>query len=38
MCRCDVDGRKCNSRQKWNNDKCQCDCEVSIRHRAYEKN
>ena len=21
------DGRKCNSNQKWNNDKCRCDCK-----------
>ena len=20
------DGRKCNSNQKWNNDKCRCEC------------
>ena len=23
--RCQFDGRKCISRQKWNNDKCQCE-------------
>ena len=22
-CKCKFDGRKCNSNQKWNNDKCQ---------------
>ena len=22
-CRCEFGGRKCNSRQKWNSDKCQ---------------
>ena len=21
------DGRKCNSNQKWNNDKCGCECK-----------
>ena len=26
-CRCKFDGRKCNSNQKWNNDKCQCECK-----------
>ena len=23
-CECKFDDRKCNSNQKWNNDKCQC--------------
>ena len=26
-CKCRCDGRKCNSYQWWNNDKCQCECE-----------
>ena len=26
-CRCEFEGRKCNSKQKWNNDKGQCDCK-----------
>ena len=26
-CKCKFDGRKCNSEQKWNNDKCQCECK-----------
>ena len=25
-CKLKFDGRKCNSNQKWNSDKCQCDC------------
>ena len=24
-CKCRFDGRKCNSNQWWNNDKCQCE-------------
>ena len=36
-CRYEFDGRKCNSRQKWNNNKCQCEREKPIRHRAYEE-
>ena len=24
-CKCKFDGRKCNSDQKWNNDKCRCE-------------
>ena len=26
-CKCKFDGRKCNSNQKWNNDKYQCECQ-----------
>ena len=26
-CKCKFDGRKCNSNQKWNNDKCRCECK-----------
>ena len=26
-CKCKFDGKKCNSDQWWNNDKCQCDCK-----------
>ena len=25
--KCRFDGRKCNSDQWWNNDKCQCECK-----------
>ena len=33
-CKCKFDGRKCNSDQWWNNDKCQCECK---RHHVCEK-
>ena len=26
-CKCIFDGRKCNSKQNWNNDKCRCECK-----------
>ena len=26
-CKYKSDGRKCNSNQKWNNDKCCCECK-----------
>ena len=26
-CRCRFDGRKCNSCQWWNNNKCLCECK-----------
>ena len=27
-CKCKFDGGKCNSNQKWNNDKCRCECKI----------
>ena len=33
-CRCKFSAT--NSRQKWNNGKCQCDCKIPIRHRAAD--
>ena len=36
-CRCEFDDRKCNSRQKWNNDKCQCECEKPIKHPVLKE-
>ena len=29
-CKYKFDGRKCNSNQKWNNDKCECECKKHI--------
>ena len=26
-CKCIFGGRKCNSNQCWNNDKCRCECK-----------
>ena len=26
-CKCKFDGRKCNSDQWWNNNKCRCECK-----------
>ena len=26
-CKCEFNGRKSNSNQKWNNDKCRCECK-----------
>ena len=31
---CKFDERKCNSNQKWNNDKCWCECK---KHNSCEK-
>ena len=33
-CKCEIDGRKCNLNQKWNNDKCWCKCK---KHYTCEK-
>ena len=33
-CKCRFDGRKCNSDQWWNNDKCWCECK---KHHICEK-
>ena len=29
---CKFDSRKCNSNQKWNNNKCQCECRHPRKH------
>ena len=34
QCKCKFDGRKCNSDQWWNNDKCRCECN---KRHACEK-
>ena len=34
-CKCRFDGRKCNSDQLWNNDKCRCKCK---KRHVCEKN
>ena len=33
-CKCKFDGRKCNSNQKWNNNKYRCECK---KNHIYEK-
>ena len=34
---CKFDGRKCNFSQKWNNDKCWCECKNPKEHRVCKK-
>ena len=29
-CECKFDGRKCNLNQKWNNNKCWCECKKHL--------
>ena len=30
-CKCEFDGRKCNSNQKWNEELCQCQCKNPVK-------
>ena len=34
---CNFDSTKCNWNQKWNNDKCWCDCKNPKEHHVSEK-
>ena len=36
-CKCKFDGIKCISNQKWNNDKCWCDCKNPKEHNVSKK-
>ena len=36
-CKCKFDGTKYNSNQKWNNNKCWCECENSRKLHVSEK-
>ena len=36
-CKCKLEGSKCISNQKRNNDKCWCDCKNPEEHNACEK-
>ena len=37
-CECMFDGRKCNSNQKWNNNKCRCEFKNLKKHHVCKKN
>ena len=36
-CRCTSDGKKCNAKQKCNNDRFQCECKNQINHRVCKE-
>ena len=36
-CQCKLDGRKCNSNQKWNIDKCQCEYKNPTNYPVRKK-
>ena len=40
LCECKYKfvGRKCNSDQKWNRDKCRCECKKHICEKYYIQN
>ena len=33
-CKCKFGTSKCSSNQKWNNDKCQCECKNPKEHNV----
>ena len=34
-CKCRLDASICNNKQRWNDDKCRCECkEIIYKHRA----
>ena len=36
-CKCKFDGKKCNSNQNWNTDRCWCECKNLKEHNSGKK-
>ena len=36
-CKCKFDDKKCNSNEKWNKDKCWCECKNLKKHCVCKK-
>ena len=36
-CRCGLDSSVCNNKQRWNEDKCRCECKELIDKRICDK-
>ena len=36
-CKCRLDASVCCNKQRWNNDKCRCDCKELIDKGVYDK-
>ena len=36
-CKCSFDGSKCDLDQRWNKNKCLCECKNSKEHNVREK-
>ena len=34
-CKCRLDGSVCNNKQRWNEDKCSCECKELIDKGIY---
>ena len=37
-CKCRLDASVCNNKQRWNEDKCRCECKELIDKGACDKN
>ena len=37
ICECRLDAIVCNNKQRWNNDKCRCECKELINKGVYDK-
>ena len=37
MCKCRLDASVCNNKQRWNNDKCRCECKELIDKGVCDK-
>ena len=36
-CKCRLDASFCNNKQRWNEDKCRCECKELIDKGIYDK-
>ena len=36
-CKCRLDASICNNKQRWNDDKCRCECKELIDKGMYDK-
>ena len=36
-CKCRLDASACNNKQRWNNDKCRCECKELIEKCVCDK-
>ena len=36
-CKCTLDASVCNNKQRWNNDKCRCECKELIDKSVSDK-
>ena len=36
-CKCRLDASVCNNKQRWNDDKCRCECKELIDKGVFDK-